>query len=103
MTKYVLTYNGKATEVYAGSLDEAMSKILQKYREEKAALTVAELIAILKTQPQDAKVLIEDFNGSASTYLQAEHVLEAWERDNDEGTAQEHVMMLTTYKEEETS
>lgn len=65
------------------------------------ALTVAELISILKTQPQDAKILIEDFNGAASTYLQAEHVIESWARDNDEGTAYENVMMLTTYKEEE--
>lgn len=72
-------------------------------REENTALTVAELIAILKTQPQDAKILIEDFNGAASTYLQAEHVIESWARDNDEGTAYENVMMLTTYKEEETS
>ena len=65
------------------------------------SVTVAELIELLKTQPQDAKVLIEDFNGATSTYLEAAHVTEAWERENDEGTAQEHVLMLTTYKEEE--
>lgn len=62
-------------------------------------LTTEKLIEILKQQPKGTKVLLEDFNGTASDYLYPKDVIGAWEREADSGRGKENVMMFTKYRE----
>ena len=61
-------------------------------------MTVKELLEFLKTQPEYAKILIEDSNGAASFELEKEDVLPHWERVSSDGKEMESVVLFTKYK-----
>lgn len=65
-------------------------------------LTVGELILALTAYPKDAKIIIEDSDGSASSILTKKDVKNWWTRDVQIGGLttgeRENVMMITKYE-----
>lgn len=61
-------------------------------------LTNRQLMEILRNQPLDAIIMIEDSTGAVSQTIGYEDV-HCFERDNDNMDGMENVVFLSTYKE----
>lgn len=62
-------------------------------------LTVKELIKFLLDQPMDAKILLEDSNGSKSYYMEKDFVYGSWELEGENEDQNDNIVMFTSYKE----